>query len=692
MCSIRHKYKMAAALMALATSLVSCNTQTPASFDPAEIALVRVEPSDGESSVARNSVIRLTFNTTILPESVHDQSLRVRVGGQFTIVPEGAFLISDNVIEFDPTLTGTGGANSVGFPAGETVLVELPLFEPDSGESSINFVQNVEGNPVTVASGDSLISFTTGCEWTDKVPGAPGVLGLSFTPEPNNVGQVAANAAVTVVFSEPIDPESVILGQNIFLTNATETSVDFQKDIASLTFFDGSLTRYTFLPIFGFGQGPFTIAVNFIDPDAPDTFSPDGLPRDLGGNRIQNFTFLQTFETEFDPNVPNSGIIREDFSTAAQLDVNNSTAIWGTDAEIPFALASLPPTTRIQNINIAAILGAGGTSDLPNTTAGHTTPPDPANEGRYCRSSSTLVGPDLVTATGLPPTAAGRHMQQILRAPELGGSGTIIRAAWGPSGDTTTASTYDRVIIRIGHKRSGTNLTTGAFSAEFDVDSFVTVVDDQYSLSQANDVNGGNRNDGYVDWPQFQQNFVFNGTDDLIFDVSALEGTASQSFRTFFAVTATPVCSCGLLFAGSTACPLNDSIGLRQKVGVFGSESLNPTAVVNGLPNPRPAVHVMQFEIAQLVTIGTSLYYDTGEAAPDYLDEVVGPLVQPCGASVRLRWGASSDGIVDDVPLGDSIHLCDGFRFVRFEATLEANLATQSRARLQVVEIPFLRE
>jgi len=681
----------AALLVALGTLLASCNTKTPASFDPEELALVRVEPSDGESSVARNRVVRLTFNTTVLPDSVHEQSLRVRVGGQFQVLPEGTFLISGNVIEFDPTLTAEGSPNAAGFPAGEAVLVELPLFTPDAGQPANEFVQNVEGNPVTAASDDNLVSFTTGCEWADTVPGAPGVLSLSFTPGPNSVGQVPSNAAVTVVFSEPVDPESVILGQNIFLTNATDTSEDFQQDIPSLTFVDGSLTRYTFLPVFGFGQGPFSIAVNFIDPDAPDTFSPDALPRDLGGNRIQNFTFLQTFDTEFDPDVPDADTIREDFTTAGQRDTPNTTAAWGNDPDIPFALASLPPTTRIQNIDVSAILAAGGVTDLPDTSFGHTPPPDPTNEGRFCASAAVLVGPDLVPAPNFPPSSAGGRNQQIIRAAEMGGRGTIIRAAWGPAGDTTTASTYDRVIIRVGHKRPGTNLTIESFSSEFDVDGFVTVVDSSYSLGQANDVNGGNRNDGYVDWPEFQQNFAYNGTDDLLFDVQAVEGTATQNFRNFIAATATPTCSCGLVFAGSSACTLNDSIGLREKLGVFGSDQRNPTVVASGLPNPSPTVNIMQFELAQLISVGTSLYYDSGTPEPDYQDPIVGPLVQPCGASIQIEWGASSDGIVDDVPFTNSIHACDGFRFIRFRITLVANQNTQSQARVSVLEIPFLR-
>ena len=81
---------------------------SPASYDPQEIALVRMEPRDGESSVPRNRPVRMFFNTTVLPESVHDQSIRIRTGGTFQTRPEGSFLISGNIIEFDPTVTTAG--------------------------------------------------------------------------------------------------------------------------------------------------------------------------------------------------------------------------------------------------------------------------------------------------------------------------------------------------------------------------------------------------------------------------------------------------------------------------------------------------------------------------------------------------------------------------------------------------------
>ena len=107
-----------AALLALfAVSCGAGNNETPASADPKEIALVRMEPADGESSVPRNRVVRMFFNTTVLPESVTDQSIQVRTGGTFQTRPQGKFLVNGNIV---------GDLLEVeGFPYGE--LLRKPL-------------------------------------------------------------------------------------------------------------------------------------------------------------------------------------------------------------------------------------------------------------------------------------------------------------------------------------------------------------------------------------------------------------------------------------------------------------------------------------------------------------------------------------------------------------------------------------
>jgi len=666
-------------------------------YDPQELALVRVEPADGESAVPRNRVVRMIFNTLVLPESVDDQSIVIRIGGTFQTRPEGSFLTNGNIVEFDPTVTSTGGRNALGFPAGEQVLVEIPLKIPGDNIPNENFLQNIEGNPIAVASGDSIISFTTGSGWLDPVPGPPGVLGLDFIPGPNNVGQVPPNAAVTVIFSEPIDPTTFTLGKNIFLTNNTPTApaTIYQQDIPSLVFFDGSLTRYTMQPVFGFGQGPFNILANFIDPDAPSTFSPANLPSDLAGNKVQNFTFFGTFDTQFDPAAPTYGILREDFTNNSQRDQANTDALWGNDTEFPFALVGQPITKRNQNANINAITTvSGGTTpiDNPPCQAGCTgTQMNPApGEEDYCPTQNPLVGPDSIINVGNPPASSGRRQLNLYRQAELGARGTVIRIAWGPDSDATFAATYPNVILRVGHKKKGTSLASTSMFAQFDVEGYVTLVNKKpYTVPQAFDVNGGSTNDGYLDWPQLDTFFEYDGENDLLVDIEAEMGNTFQTFRTFLALSLLGfgACTCTNFFG----CGLtNNSIGQRQMDSTYGGDFADPSPIPATVANPSPLVHVMQFEIAKIRSDAQSLWYDSAVDNPDYLSPIIAPLVQTGGATIKVTWSGSFDGVTEDVAFTPNIHAVDGHRYIRWNCVMRSNLFTGGRPRIEILEMPFL--
>jgi hypothetical protein len=272
----------------------------------------------------------------------------------------------------------------------------------------------------------------------------------------------------------------------------------------------------------------------------------------------------------------------------------------------------------------------------------------------------------------------------LYRQAELGARGTVIRIAWGPDSDATFAATYPGTILRLGHKRPGTDLANADMFSQFDVDGYVTVVGGQdYAVPQRFDVNGGAINDGYLDWPKLEVFFDYDGESDLLLDIEAAMGSTYQTFRTFVAVTG--VCSC-FNFGG---CVANNSIGLRQMDSVYGENSANP--LPGGLVlNPAPLVNVMQFEMAKLRSDARSRYYDTVVAAPDYLTALVSPLVQQGGASVSFTWSASHDGIVEDVGFGPNINACDGHRYIRWSAILRANLFTGARPRVDLVQVPFL--
>jgi hypothetical protein len=681
--------------------LSSCNANPggpPASYDPKPLALVRIEPADGESAVPRNRIVRMYFNTQVLPESVDDQSVLVRVGGTFQTRPEGAFLTTGDTIEFDPTVTSTGGRNSLGFPAGEQVLVEIRLKQPDDGQPAELFLQNIKGKPIGIASGENIITFVTGASWIDPVPGPPGVLGLDFTPGPNNIGQVLPTAAVTVIFSEPIDPGTFTLGKNIFLTNNTPTAPSsiYQQDIPSLVFYDGSLTRYTMQPVFGFGQGPFKILVNFIDPDAPNTFNPNNLPADLGGNKVLNFTFFGQFDTQFDPNAKTYGLLKEDFLTTSKRDAPFTDALWGNDPTYPFALVGQPITKRNQQVNIQAISQiSGGTTAIDNPPCSN--PGCPNNqlmnytpgEEDYCPTQNPLVGSDSIINVGNPPASSGRRQLNLYRQAELGASGTVVRIAWGPDSDATFAATYPGVIVRLGHKKKGTDLTNAGMTSQFDVDGYVTLVNKKdYTVPQAADVNGGGLDDGYLNWPTLDIFFDFDGDNDLLLDVQAAMGNTFQTFRTFLALDAAfGVCSC-FNFAG---CGLsNNSIGQRQMDSTYGGDYADPAPIPATVANPAPFVHVMEFELAKLRSDARSKYYDSGVPDPDFLSPIVSPLVQTGGATIQLTWSGSHDGIVEDVPFTPNIQAIDGHRYIRWNCVMRSNLFTGGRPRIEILEMPFL--
>jgi hypothetical protein len=368
-------------------------------------------------------------------------------------------------------------------------------------------------------------------------------------------------------------------------------------------------------------------------------------------------------------------------------DPDNTDALWGDDTEIPFALVGQLIQTYDVDVNIVdKIVGiSGGVTAIGSGGQ---------SEADYCPTVNPLLGPDAATIIGnfAPPTSAGRRQLNLYRQPELGVKATIIRAAWGPDSDATFASTYDDVILRFGHHSRSQSLAGASLFAQFDVDGYVTVVDPvTYTVPQRFDVNGDNvLNNGFLDWPDLDTFFEFNGEDDLIIDVEAREGTTYQTFRTFLALTQLfGTCACGF-WAG---CGANNSIGDRQMDTTYGSDTVDPApSTFGGILNPGPWVHVMQFEMSRLRSDAQSKYYDTLVADPDFISPIIQPLVQPGGAVVVFTWSASHDGIIEDVPFSVSINDCDQHRFIRFHAVMRSNFFTKSRPRVQLIEIPFTFE
>jgi hypothetical protein len=244
--------------------------------------------------------------------------------------------------------------------------------------------------------------------------------------------------------------------------------------------------------------------------------------------------------------------------------------------------------------------------------------------------------------------------------------------------------------MRLGHKKAGTDLTNASMTEQFDVDNFVTLVNKKdYTVPQASDVNGAPRNDGFLNWPALDIFFDYDGENDLLLDVEAAMGNTYQTFRTFLAydvLAGFGICNC-TFFGG---CNPNNTIGQRQMDSTYGGDFADPAPQPAINANPQPQVHVMEFELAKLRSDARSKYYDSGVADVDYLSPIVSPLVQSGGASIELTWSGSHDGIVEDVPFTPNIQAIDAHRYIRWNCILRSNLFTGGRARIDILEMPFL--
>lgn len=671
--------KLGSSAILACACLVSCGGAggdgTIGGFSDADLALVSIMPQHLESSVARNRVIQFVFNVDVDPDTVNDQSIQIRTGSTFTTRPTGRFDVSGAIVVFDPTVAANGAANAVGFPAGAQVAVDVPLFQSFRPQALV--LRSMTGKPLMSAS-QNRISFVTGSGWLqdDNVP--PVLEGVEFAPGPLPNGAIPADSTIIVTFSEPIDPASLHFNKNFFLVNVTPNHELEGETVASVTFLDGSLQRYFIQPVFGFGSGPFDMELTFFDPAGPGAFQGGEVPKDLAGNPVQNFQFVRRFATQPDPTSVDAFILEETFDTRDQEDRSFTGAAWATDLQFPGALVGAPLTTRTVNVDVKSLLSVGAQTFIANSAG-----PDP--EGRYCPTANPLVGSGLTLPPAAPPISQGRRQMNLYRHEELGPGGVITRAAWGPDSDALFGGSYSRVQVRLGHKQAGTSLQGNSFFSNFDVDGFVTVADAPYSVPQRSDVNGPPRNDGFWDWPAFTRLFEYNGVDDLIVDIDATSGTTWQQFRTFVAMK-TPGCTCTNFFGCADA-----AFGNRQADTTSGGNQANPRTTAPTFLNPGPMVNVAQFEIRQTITIAQSLYYDTGDSFPRYLEPLVFPVVQPGGAQVTLQFSGSLDGVFETVAFTDKITDLDGMRFIRFRVTMRANFFTVTRPRVEAVFIPIIR-
>ena len=100
----------------------------------------------------------------------------------------------------------------------------------------------------------------------------------------------------------------------------------------------------------------------------------------------------------------------------------------------------------------------------------------------------------------------------------------------------------------------------------------------------------------------------------------------------------------------------------------------------------------MQFEIATLLSMGTSRYYNTKEPDPTYLSPILVPLIQPGGSTLVMRYSGSQDGMVEDVSFTENVSAINGHQYIRWQAEMRSNIFTTARPRIENLDIPFTFE
>ncbi len=630
-------------------------------LNPAPLKVVSVS-SDRRDNWDRNGAILIEFSAPLSKKSLEPDVIsralqigivtskgRVQAKGSayFPTVDKADDLQLRNVIKdssglvrnwliFDPTRTSKSddlacADNPFGFNALTTYTITIP----DSGASN---------KYLTSAAGDAIIEsfstfFKTGEKYAREVlqpkyTGTDGQGSLGFDPPRKLNGEVPYNARVLIVFDEAMDPASFELGTTIQVKNETLSALQGKYVGVSGTF-DPDLCGKTwkFTPAFSFGGAGYDIAVTLTT----------GL-KDLAGNPLANPQTIR-FRTEVKAGVPTTQSIGESFDTTTKRDTTNTTAEWGT-ATVGSLTGGAVTTTTV-TVQLLPSQYPGGVRSR-------------VRDHPFAQLGSAGVG----------------HDQWIYTQADLGSSAAITQVNWGPSSNALFAAFHNNVTIVLGHSQGDSLSTT--MDNNFDVGTPVTVANTSYIIPQRATIDPPCNADscavGFWPMPVFSDFFEFNGKNNLVLDVSADPGTNYQIGRIFFGPVGFPN---------------------RHTFGSYGS-------VTGTLAEP--VVADMQFIKKRRTTIAQSLFYDSGVGNPDYSSPVILPATQTGGTTAGLEYEGAK-GILFPIPGNPNnvipdpttftgyvtnMDQLDGYRFIRFRATLVSNVSTGQVPVIRSIDLPYI--
>jgi hypothetical protein len=235
----------------------------------------------------RNALLKFTFTQDVAEDSVNERTIRIGVPSQqnLFIDHDGAFTVDGNVVYFDPSVTRMGEPNPLAFRSEEDYQILV------RGDPEVKTVKTLSGRSL-------LWAFETAFRTTeDYLKDYDQPMAVQISPDKDEV-DVDSRADVVVKFSEPMKPETFVLGDTFKIYDAAKSLYVF----GTLRFSQDALTA-TFRPTFGYGRNPAAIEV---------TLSPS--LTDLAGNPLGN-PQSWTFTSAEDPNAVDSNLLTEDFTT-----------------------------------------------------------------------------------------------------------------------------------------------------------------------------------------------------------------------------------------------------------------------------------------------------------------------------------------------------------------------------------------
>lgn len=673
----------------------------------------------GTTSLPRNAQLLLKFSEEIDPLSVTNQTIQIRSGAG--LVPQGSFSVNGSQVRFDPTVTALGQPNPFGLDPKVQYTVYIPSYLDQLSDHQIGVVQNRDADPNTTT---FRTAFTTSAGYLrELVP--PQVLDVFFEPSPELLtGNIPGNGRMGVIFSEPMDPGSFILGPQ-GLPLAANTTIDVRYDpliainvtnsVAGTSipgYFnnDASAKIFYFNPTFSFGDKKLVFYVQCLQ----------GL-KDLSGNQLVNPRFFGNFTCD-GKGIATGKLLTEAFLNSTDLGTP-TTADWGQLA--PGTLQGQPVTSRQ-----AMKFGYMEAGNNPNS-----------GRGQYAAIPDPLTGAALNTyvANINPPTSAGRRVMLAFHDYEIGNEGTITACFWGPDSNATFAALYQNIYLRMGYQATNSIGLATSFSGNYSGTPQV-LYNGNYTITQVANIGnttgqpafghvGGytvgalgpcgippianwNRPlfdyTGFYAWPALTTNFDWDPGDTskdddaiLLWDMSVPEGDTWQQFRAWFG--ATYPCS-GLLLGGFPQ---------RRLYSVYEDDTANPSAnFAAGILNPEPSVYDTAFTVTTKVSVATSLFYtdpphpaqagggNTFGNKTDYRPVQLTPSIQTGGATVEIFF-QGAQGVANDrrtinqalpfTGFTKNINDCDGFACLRWKINLISNLQSGITAKLNKVQIPMVQ-